>query len=281
MDQEIQKTDNFQFKEILEKLKTELKLKGSSELTIRNYSWFVNKFLIFSNKKLEELNEQDAKNFLASLFETKSLSTIALAAASLKFFFSEILKKPIVLKLPKKEKKLPEVLTREEIKKLIQCAKTKKSKLIIQFLYSTGIRVSELVNLKRNDINLQERIGWIRKGKGKKDRIFLLPEKLIPQLQDYFKEHDGDYVFSKQKPLTTRSIQKLIKNTAQRAGIQKRVTPHCLRHSYATHLLDLGTDIRKIQALLGHESLSTTQLYTHVSAEELKKIKNPLDELEI
>ncbi|MEM2089496.1 MAG: tyrosine-type recombinase/integrase [Candidatus Pacearchaeota archaeon] len=267
-----------QFEDILNELRAELKLRGSSNFTIRNYSWFIRKFLTTSNKKIEELNEQDAKNFLASLLE-KSQSTMALAAASLKFFFSEILKKPITLKLPKKEKKLPEVLTKEEVKKLIESAETKKSKLIIKLLYSTGMRVSELVNLKCNDIDLQERIGWIRKGKGKKDRIFILPEKLIKELEPYVKEPGRQYLLSREKPLTTRNIQKIIKLAAKKAGINKKVTPHCLRHSFATHLLDSGTDIRKIQALLGHESLSTTQLYTHLTTEELKKVKNPLDEL--
>ncbi|MEM2018108.1 MAG: tyrosine-type recombinase/integrase, partial [Candidatus Pacearchaeota archaeon] len=117
------------------------------------------------------------------------------------------------------------------------------------------------------------------KGKGKKDRIFILPEKLIKELEPYVKEPGRQYLLSREKPLTTRNIQKIIKLAAKKAGINKKVTPHCLRHSFATHLLDSGTDIRKIQALLGHESLSTTQLYTHLTTEELKKVKNPLDEL--
>ncbi|MCS7134453.1 MAG: site-specific integrase, partial [Candidatus Pacearchaeota archaeon] len=256
---------------------TELRLRGSSELTIKNYVWFVKKFL--ENKQdVTQLTEDDAKNFLASFFN-KSSSTIALAASSLKFFFSEVLKKPLKLKLPKKEKKLPEVLTKEEVKKLIDAAKTKKSKLIIKLLYSTGMRVSELVNLKCKDINLREMIGWIRRGKGKKDRIFFLSEKLARELEPYVEDPSRVYVFSKEKPLTTRNIQKIIKKAAEKSQIKKKVTPHTLRHSFATHLLESGTDIRFIQALLGHENLNTTQIYTHVSIEELKKIKNPLDEL--
>jgi len=134
--------------------------------------------------------------------------------------------------------------------------------------------------LKVQDINLVERIGIVRKGKGKKDRLIVLPEKLTQELENYIKNHsDNIYLFSKEKPLTTRNIQKIIKRTAQKAGIQKKVTPHVLRHSYATHLLESGTDIRIIQTLLGHENLNTTQIYTHVSTEELKKVKNPLDEL--
>ncbi len=268
-------------KEDIDKLKIELKLKGCSELTIRNYTWFVDKFLAFSKKNTEELNEEDAKKYLADLIETKSRSTVSLAASSLRYFFSEVLKKPIEgVKLPKKEKTLPEILSKDEIKKMIELADTYKSKIILKILYSSGMRVSELVNLKVSDLNLDEKIGWIRKGKGRKDRLFMLSEKLIPELENYFKKRQGYvYVLSKEKPLTPRNIQKIIKNLAFKIGIQKKVTPHTIRHSYATHLLEAGVDIRKIQVLLGHENLQTTQIYTHLSAEELKKVKNPLDEL--
>lgn len=116
--------------------------------------------------------------------------------------------------------------------------------------------------------------------KEKKDRAFILSQKITEELKPYFeKSPEHLYIFSHEKPLTPRNIQKIIKNTARRAGIQKKVTPHTLRHSFATHLLENGTDIRYIQALLGHENLNTTQIYTHVSSEALKKIQNPLDNL--
>lgn len=271
-------------KEALEKLKTELKLKGSSELTVRNYSWFAEKFLDSASKQIAELNEDDAKKFLASLIDSKSRNTVSLAASSLRFFFNEILKKPIAgITLPKKEKRLPEVLTKDEVKRLIDATETEKSGLMIKMLYSAGLRVSELVNLKRQDINLAEKVGWVRRGKGKKDRFFVIAEILIPELQKRIAK-EKNYLFSTEtqdRALTSRNIQKIIKKTAFKAGIQKRVTPHTLRHSYATHLLEQGTDIRIIQELLGHANLSTTQIYTHVSSEELKKVKNPLDELQL
>jgi integrase/recombinase XerD len=270
--------------ELLGKLITELKLKGSSKLTIRNYVWFVNKFLSPLDKPVNEISEEDAKEYLASMIDTKSRNTISLAASSLKFFFDRILKKQIIaFPLPKKEKKLPEVLTREEVKKLIEAAETSKSRLIIKLLYSAGLRVSELVNLRKQDINLQEKVGWIRRGKGKKDRFFIIADSLFKELKKQMeKQPTHIYILSTSttdRPITPRNIQKIIKKAALKAGITKRVTPHTLRHSYATHLLEAGTDIRKIQALLGHENLNTTQIYTHVSTEELKKIKNPLDEL--
>ncbi len=267
--------------ESLNKLKTELKIRGLSQLTIRNYSFFVGKFLARINKKPEELNEDDAKLFLGELFDSKSKNTIMLAAASLKFFYTQILGKDFSkIKMPKKDKKLPEVLTKDEVKKLIDSADNFKSRLIISMLYSSGLRVSELVNLKKDDLNFDEKIGWVRKGKGGKDRLITISGALADDLKNYLeKRSDSIYVFSKDKALTTRNIQKIIKGTKQRAGIPKKVTPHTLRHSFATHLLEQGTDIRIIQVLLGHANLNTTQVYTHISSEQIKKIKNPLDML--
>jgi integrase/recombinase XerD len=236
--------------------------------------------LSFSGKKSSDLTEDDARNYLAGLFDTKSKNTIMLAAAALKFYYSEILGKEMGnIKVPKKDKALPEVLSKDEVKKLIDSTDNVKSRLIISLLYSSGLRVSELVNLKVSDINLDENTGWVRKGKGSKDRLFALSPALCSELKEYLNEKENHYIFSKDKPLTTRNIQKIIKGTRHRAGINKKVTPHTLRHSFATHLLEQGTDIRIIQQMLGHSSLSTTQLYTHISSEQIKKVINPLDVL--
>lgn len=265
----------------LGKLHTELKLRGFSPLTVRNYSFFVDKFLKQSNKAVEELNQEDVRNYLAGMFDDKSKNTIMLAAAALKFFFTEILKKEVgEIKMPKKDKKLPEVLTRDEVSKLLKSAETRKSRLIISLLYSSGLRVSELVNLKPQDLNFTENIGWVRGGKGSKDRMFTVSPGLANELKEYMKKRDGaKYLFSQEDPLTTRNVQKIVKHLRHRADIQKKITPHTLRHSFATHLLESGTDIRMIQALLGHSSLNTTQLYTHISSDQIKKIQNPLDSL--
>lgn len=265
-------------KEEVDKLRTELKIRGFSPLTTRNYSFFVEKFLQRINKSPKDLTEDDAKLYLSEMFDTKSKNTIMLAAASLKFFYNEILKKEFTnVKMPKKENKLPDVLTKEEVKSLIDSADNNKSRLMISFLYSAGLRVSELVNLKVEDLNFSDNTGWVRKGKGAKDRLFAISEKLSNEIKLYLEERDNKYIFSKFKPLTTRNIQKIIKNTSQRANINKKVTPHTLRHSFATHLLEQGNDIRLIQAILGHASLNTTQVYTHISSEQIKKVQNPLD----
>ncbi|MBX4212126.1 tyrosine-type recombinase/integrase, partial [Candidatus Pacearchaeota archaeon] len=249
---------------------------------VRNYSFFVEKFLQRISKPMQELNEDDVKAYLSDMFDTKSKNTIMLAAASLKFFYGEILGKEFAkVKMPKKDRKLPEVLTKEEVKKLIESAETIKSRFMISMLYSAGLRVSELVNLKVQDISLGDKTGWVRKGKGSKDRIFMISEGLAQDLTDYL-QHKGvgyNYLFSKDKPLTTRNVQKIISLTKKKAGLVKKVTPHTLRHSFATHLLEQGTDIRIIQAMLGHASLNTTQVYTHVSSEQIRKVINPLDGL--
>lgn len=264
----------------VKKLRTELKLKGASELTIRNYSFFVGKLLEKINKAPMEITEDDAKEFLAEMFETKSRNTIALASSSIRFFFKLLGKTDIKINLPKKEQKLPNILTKDEVARLIRAANTKKSKLIISILYSTGMRVSEVVNLQRQNLDLENNEGMVKSGKGKKDRLFIINAELCVGLKEYLKDHEENiYVFSKEEALTPRNIQKIMKKTAFRAGIKKRVTPHTLRHSFATHLLESGVDIRIIQALLGHENLQTTQIYTHVSREALRKIKNPLDDI--
>ncbi|MFH1425795.1 MAG: site-specific tyrosine recombinase/integron integrase [archaeon] len=268
--------------EELDKLKAELKLRGFSPLTVRNYSFFVNKFLIRTTKKTEDINEDDVKAYLSEMFDTKSKNTIMLAAASLKFFFNEVLKKEFSkIPMPKKERKLPEVLNKEEVRKLIEATDTVKSRLIVSLLYSTGLRVSELVNLKKRDIDIKENTGWVRQGKGSKDRLFMMSKDLTDELRGYLERKGKDYefVFSKSKPLTTRNIQKILKGAKNRAGIDKKATPHSLRHSFATHLLEGGTDIRTIQTMLGHASLSTTQVYTHISSEQIKRVKNPFDGL--
>ncbi len=265
----------------LDKLKSELKIRGFSPLTVRNYSFFVEKFLARIDKPASELTQDDAKLYLSELFDSKSKNTIMLAAASLKFFYTQILEKEFSkVRMPKKEKKLPEVLSKDEVRNLIDGADNVKSRLIISFLYSTGLRVSELVNLKVDELNLQDKTGWVRKGKGSKDRLFNMSGNLCEEIDEYLRGRgENNYVFSKEKPLTTSNIQKIIKGTRERAGINKKVTPHTLRHSFATHLLENGTDIRLIQSLLGHANLNTTQVYTHVSSEQIKAVENPLDSL--
>lgn len=264
----------------VDKLRTELKIRGFSPMTVRNYGFFVEKFIKHAGKKEDEINQDDAKAYLASLYESKARNTIMLAAAALKFYFTEILGKEFSqVKMPKKDNRLPEVLTKDEIKKMIDTADNQKSRLILSLLYSGGLRVSELVNMKVSDMDFGENTGWVRRGKGAKDRVFTISQSLGQEIKKYLEGREQTYLFSKDKPLTTRNVQKIIFGLRQKSGINKKITPHTFRHSFATHLLEQGTDIRMIQAILGHSSLNTTQIYTHISSEQIKKVQNPFDGL--
>ena len=272
---------------MLEHLETELKLRGFSDRTVRAYMIHNAKFLEFSKKEPQDISEDDVKRYLGHLISDRKASprTVALVKAALRFNYDEIMKKGIVtIKTPKISRHLPTVLSKSEVKSLIGSAKAAKSRLIIMLLYSSGLRLSECVNLRLSDLELDEKIGWVRRGKGNKDRLIILSERLIKAVRDHVgKEMPANYLLTNHKgaPLSARNVQKIVERAARKAGISKKVSPHTLRHSFATHLLESGTDIRKIQELLGHSNLQTTQIYTKVSTEELKKVKSPLDSLQL
>ncbi|MFA5764437.1 MAG: site-specific tyrosine recombinase/integron integrase [archaeon] len=271
--------------EFLKKLEVELKISKNSEYTLRNYVNFNKKFLEYINKNPENIDEDDIKLYLSEILNNASSSTIIIFLSALKYAFSNILKKDITanIKRPKKEKRIPSVLTKEEVRKLINSIVARKSKLMVSLMYACGFRVSELVNLKIKDLNFEEKSGKVTQGKGKKDRIVNLPEFLLEELKEQVesqKKLNKEYLFTGPNgKLSSRNLQKIIQKAAKRAEINKEVHCHTLRHSFATHLLENGTDIRKIQELLGHSDLSTTQIYTHISREELKKIKSPIEEV--
>lgn len=267
----------------LEKISIELKIKGLSNRTIKTYSFFIKKYLESLSCNVEETTKEHIKKFRATLVDKYNKSSRSLALSSLRFFYKDILDMSKVMEdmqNPKKEKTLPVVLTKEEVNSLINSAGSKKSKLIISLLYSSGLRVSELVNLKKGDIEFNQNIGWVRKGKGNKDRKFFISKSLSKGLKEHTeKKSYEEYLFSQNKPLTPRNIQLIIKSAAKKAGINKKVSPHTLRHTFATHLLDSGENLLVIQTLLGHENLETTRIYTHVSSDQIKNVVNPLDRL--
>jgi len=271
--------------EFLKKLEIELKISKNSPHTIKKYLQFNADLLDFSKKNPDEINEDDVKGYQAEFLSERASASTILFLSSIKYAYENILKRDITsgIKRPKKEKKIPIVLSKDEIKKIFSVLDNAKSKLMISMLYACGFRVSELVNLKIADINFSEKSGIIKQGKGRKDRHFNIPEFLFDDLKKYAenqKENSRDYLFTgSQGRLTTRNIQKIVKRAALRAGIQKDVHVHTFRHSFATHLLEDGVDIRYIQALLGHSSISTTEIYTHVSGEKLKQIRSPIDNL--
>lgn len=272
-------------KEFLQKLEVELKIAKNSNHTLLNYLRANQNFFHKTNKNPEKVTEDDIKLYIAENLDGASSSSIIVFLSALKFAYLAILKKDPTLniKRPKREKKLPIVLTKEEIKKLLDTFDTAKSKLMVSLIYACGFRVSELTNLKIEHMDFDDKVGHVREGKGKKDRIFNIPEFLFEELYNQAekqKEKNEIYLFSgKNGKLTERNIQKMVSLAAKKAGIGKGVHPHTLRHSFATHLLENGTDIRFIQTLLGHSNLSTTEIYAHVSTEQIKKIKSPIENL--
>jgi integrase/recombinase XerD len=271
----------------LHKIEIELKISKNSPHTIKNYILRNKELLNFVGKDPSEVSEDDVKLFVAEKISDRAASSIIQFLAAIKYAYLSILKKDITfgIRRPKKEKKIPSVLTKEEVSKLLNSLLNQKSKLMVSLLYACGLRVSELINLRVENLFFDEGIGYVKQAKGRKDRIFNVPDFLMRDLKlqvEKQKREGQEFLFSgKIGKLSPRNLQKIVEKASKRAGIQKEVHCHTLRHSFATHLLEQGTDIRKIQELLGHADLSTTQIYTHISREELKKIKSPIDSLGI
>ncbi len=269
------------------RFKQELSISGYSPRTQTMYGLYVEHFLKEFPKPVKDYARSDIIAFMADMKEKKNTSgaTLGLVHAALKYFFHTFLKMSIVeeIKIPKKGKHLPTVLSRDEVKALFKSTKAGRNRLILQLLYSSGLRVSESVHLKVQDLSFEEGVARVRGGKGDKDRVVILSKFWTTNAKRYLrkKKVSSEFVFSKKNgsPITADSVQRIIKEASQKAGINKEVTPHALRHSFATHLLESGENIRKIQELLGHSNLSTTQIYTKVSLQELKKTVSPLDAL--
>jgi site-specific recombinase XerD len=223
------------------------------------------------------------KNYLLEKQEKgQSSQTINVYLNAIKYFYREIFKNtvPIDIRFAKTSSKLPVVLSRIEIEKIIDSIVNKKHKLLIALSYGAGFRVSEAINLKIKDINLAELTIHLKEAKGKKDRITIFPEKLCSNLTEIIALRDkNDYVFSSERggKLTERTAQKVFENGLKNARINKEATFHSLRHSFATHLLENGVDVRFVQELLGHANIRTTQLYTKVTNPSIRKIKSPLE----
>ena len=208
--------------EFLKRLETEIKISKLSPYTLRNYVYFNKQLLNHAKKQPENIEQQDVKNFLADNMSDRAAISNILFLASIKFAYTNILSKDPTagIKRPKTDKKIPTVLTKQEVQDLLNATQTLKSKLILQLLYSSGLRVSEIVNLKPTNIDFTENTGWVREGKGGKDRMFIFSSKLTKKLEKFIKMHpDWNYIFSETKPLTTRNIQKIVQRTTQIAGI--------------------------------------------------------------
>lgn len=276
----------------LTKYKMWLKSKRYSPNTIDTYSDALKTFLkFFQHKSVNEITNEDIIKFnneyiLAKKFSNSFQNQVVNA---IKLFFSKIENKkldPELIHRPKSEKKLPNVLSKEEIERILNCTENLKHSAMLALVYSCGLRRSELLNLTITDVDSKRGVLIIKMAKGKKDRIVPLSDKVIEMLREYYKEYKPKmYLFEgqngEQAQYSETSIQKVLKIAVTKANIKKPVTLHWLRHSYATHLLERGTDLRYIQELLGHNSSRTTEIYTHVSTHNLRKIISPIDDLDL
>ena len=273
----------------IEKFKHWLRSKRYSESTLKTYSEALKSFLIFCNaKSIKDINNDDVigynneyilKNNLSSSYQNQVVNAIKLFFRILKDSTIEIAK----IHRPKREKVLPNVLSKEEVKAILEAHRNLKHKTMLSLIYSCGLRCGELLALKPVHIDSKRNIVLLKNAKGKKDRIVPLSPKILEMLREYYKMYKPQiYLFEGQTtgmPYDARSLQLILKQAIKKVGITKPVTLHWLRHSYATHLLESGTDLRYIQELLGHNSSKTTEIYTHVSTKSLQLIKSPFDDL--
>ena len=254
---------------LIGKLIEEIKLRKYSFQTGKTYMNVVKDFL---------KSGKTTRDFLLS-HSNNSNSTMRGAYFALKFFHENVLNENFNERIPlaKRSLKLPIVLSKEEICRMIETTKNLKHKLALMFLYYAGLRLSETINLKWNDIDFERALIHIKAAKGGKDRIVFLHEKIKCMLMAIKTDKDGVLLISERgNKYNKRTIQMIVKNAAIKAKIKKKISPHTLRHSFATHLLEAGIDIRYIQQLLGHKNLQTTQIYTHVANKDINKLANLL-----
>lgn len=276
-------------KEELKKLSIELKSRGYSEKTIKAYCGQLHRYFVFlqDGPDFSSLNIHEVKAYTHHLLEQgKSAAYVNQAISAVKFYYEVVcgVQESTIggFVRPKKEKKLPNVLSQGEVLKLLGNITNLKHKSILFLTYSSGLRVGEVVRLRFQDIDIERKTIFIKQGKGKKDRYTLLSDAALAVIQHYIrKDRPKIWLFPGQTSghLTERTVQKVFEQALNAAKIKKKVSVHSLRHSFATHLLEGGTDLRYIQELMGHQSVRTTEIYTHVSVKDIRRIQSPLDRL--
>jgi integrase/recombinase XerD len=271
----------------------ELQRRSYAENTIRHYLRAVEDFSRRFNCSPDRLGPRHIREYQAELFQKCKLSanSVGQHLAALRFFYIKTLRRAWSIAdtpYPKKTRSLPTILSREEVAQLIHAARTPSERILLMTLYATGVRNSELTHLKVCDIDSQRMVVHIRGGKGRKDRDVMLSSKLLTALRAdwrFYHRKSSTWLFPsnyrKDRPIDTKTVWYACEQSAKRAGIQKRVYPHLLRHCFATHLYEAGTDLRAIQILLGHEDLKDTLLYVHLAIQRLNATASPLDSLSI
>jgi len=278
-------TPNANKRKVPEAYLEKLELKQYALNTAKTYVQLFEKFINhYKQTELTSIDENDIRNYLKVLVkEGRSASYLNQMINSIKFYYEIVLGMPnrfYSIERPTKKQQLPKVISLEEVQSIINNTNNIKHKCIVSLLYSAGLRRSELLNLKITDIDSKRMVITVRNGKGNKDRLTILSKAVLEDLRLYYKEYKPtNYLFEGQKgnQYSPNSVIKIIKTASKKAGIIKNVTPHMLRHSFATHLLENGTDLRYIQVLLGHNSTRTTEVYTQVAINNIKAIKSPIE----
>jgi integrase/recombinase XerD len=275
-------------------MREELVRRTYSETTIRSYLHAVEAFRQHVQKRLDHLGPDDLRRYQVYLLEDRKLAngTVVIQVSALRFFYMKVLKRRDMkedLPYPKRLKQLPVVLSQEEVSRLIDSARNLFHRAMLLTMYAAGLRRSELCRLKVSNIDSRRMMLRIERSKNGVDRDVPLSQKLLETLREYWRwMRPKTYLFPgtqsgwrADKPITPKVIWEAVQQAAKRAGIQKHVTPHTLRHSYATHLLEAGADIRTIQMLLGHADLTHTTVYLHLSQKHLQTAPNPLDHIRV
>ncbi|MBI5023357.1 MAG: tyrosine-type recombinase/integrase [Candidatus Magasanikbacteria bacterium] len=258
-----------------------MKLRNYSRRTIEAYVRVVSDLYKIVGKPPRDITAEEIKTYLYKKQKGGlSSQSIALFANAINFLYTQIYKRENFQKLrqPKRTNKLPAILTKQEVESLLKQTDNKKHRTILAIAYAAGLRVSEVISLKVKDIDFAEMTLTVRQGKGRKDRLTVISPRLVDDLKDLTQGKDGsDCVFESNRggKLTTSTAQKIFYHCLAKADIKKDATFHSLRHSFATHLLENGVDVRYVQELLGHQNIRTTQIYTHVTNPSLKNIKSP------
>jgi len=271
-----------------EKLDKKLDAAKYSKKTIANYKYFMGLLCKVTQKTPEAIKPGDIVKYLSYLNKERNYSAASmnLALSAIKFFYKEVLPRDIIKEQhrPRQDRRLPVVLSKTEIKKIFAAEKSLKHRLLLTLVYASGLRVSEVVSLKKEHIDTTRKAMYINLGKGRKDRYTIMSEAAANVLQDYYLKYKINlWVFPSSHTgghITVRTAQHIFKNALEASKIGKEASIHCLRHSFATHLLENGTDIRFIQELLGHTSLRTTERYTHVAIKNALAIQSPFDNMD-
>lgn len=270
------------------RLEQELRLRGMSERTVEAYVGAVRRFAKHFEAPPETLGNEQVRSYLLELIEERkcSWSTVNQAHCGLKFFYRHVLGRPIevdAVPFQKRKQSLPTVLTEAEVLRLLAAPMSLKMRTILMTLYSAALRLGEGTQLRPSDIDSEAMVIRIRQPKGGRDRSVMLSDKLLGALRGYWRVYrPGPWLFygkEKERPINERTVQKAVRKAAEEAGLRKRVTPHTLRHSCATHLLERGTGLRFIQELLGHKKIQTTMIYTQITPQGLAGVVSPLDRL--